>query len=82
MEDKANRKESPLLLKLPPPPLTPVATPENSPSGSPPEFSLDQSPKGKDSAPAIEQSGKSESTGNLGPQEVEDDDFGDFQAAG
>lgn len=84
MEEKANRKDSPApaLLKPPPPPPTPVATAENSPAGSPPKLSLDQSPEGKDSAPANEQSGKSESTENQRPQEVEDDDFGDFQAAG
>lgn len=78
LEEKGNQKESPVLLKPPPPPPTPIATAENSPTGSPHKLSLDQI----SAARTIEcQSGTPE-TESIKPPVAEDDDFGDFQAAG
>uniref|UniRef100_A0A0V0HKB9 Putative ovule protein n=1 Tax=Solanum chacoense TaxID=4108 RepID=A0A0V0HKB9_SOLCH len=85
LEEKANRKDSTILLKPPPPPpapLSPVATDVRSPPVSPSKLSLEQSAETKDSATAKEEPDKSESVKEQGPQDVADDDFGDFQAAG
>ncbi|KAM3222283.1 hypothetical protein T459_20342 [Capsicum annuum] len=85
LEEKANRKDSTILLKPPPPPpapLSPVDTAARSPPVSPSKLSLEQSAETKDSPITKEQPNKSESVKEQGPQDVEDDDFGDFQAAG
>lgn len=85
LEEKANRKDSTILIKPPPPPpapLSPVDTAARSPPVSPSKLSLEQSAETKESATAKEQTHKSESVKDQGPQDVEDEDFGDFQAAG
>ncbi|XP_009593644.1 uncharacterized protein [Nicotiana tomentosiformis] len=85
LEEKANRKDSAILIKPPPPPpapLSPVDTAAKSPLVSPSKFSLEQSAETEDSTSAKEQPNKPESVKDQGPQDVEDDDFGDFQAAG
>lgn len=85
LEEKANRKDSTILLKPPPPPpapLSPVAADARSPPVSPSKLSLEQSAETKDSATAKEEPDTSESAKEQGPQDVADDDFGDFQAAG
>lgn len=85
LEEKANRKDSTVLLKPPPPPpapLSPVGTAASSPPVSPSKLSLEQSAETKDSKTTKEQPNKSEPVKDQGPQDVEDDDFGDFQAAG
>ncbi|KAJ8568007.1 hypothetical protein K7X08_020729 [Anisodus acutangulus] len=85
LEEKANRKDSIILIAPPPPPpapLSPVGTAARSPPVSLSKLSLEQSSETKDITTAKEQPNKSESVKDQGPQDVEDDDFGDFQAAG
>ncbi|KAL2476680.1 Adaptin ear-binding coat-associated protein 1 NECAP-1 [Abeliophyllum distichum] len=85
LEDKGNKKETTVGIKLPPPPSappSPVVTAQNSPSGSPTKFSLDETSKADESDSGKEQSKESGSLETQNPQDIPDDDFGDFQAAG
>ncbi|XP_027342466.1 uncharacterized protein At1g03900 [Abrus precatorius] len=84
-EEKSGRKESVPSIKLPPPPpapLSPVIAAQKSPTNSPTKFSLEktskiETPKTVKEDPQHEDSPEDQST-----QDVPDDDFGDFQAAG
>ncbi|GAV60146.1 DUF1681 domain-containing protein/Methyltransf_11 domain-containing protein [Cephalotus follicularis] len=85
LEDKPNPKEPIICIKPPPPPpgiLSSATNVQKSPSNMPPSISLEET--SKDKAPISIQvdskelhSSESETT-----QEIPDDDFGDFQAAG
>ncbi|XP_015901685.1 uncharacterized protein At1g03900 [Ziziphus jujuba] len=78
-----NQKEPKICIKPPPPspaPLSPVGTFHKSPSKSPSNFSLEgkhEEPESRDVYPKDADSSENQST-----QDVPDDDFGDFQAAG
>lgn len=77
LEDKPKNKETPVSIKLPPPPpppLSPVAAQEKSP------FSPEQKKTSSDLEK--DRSDGSESLEKKELQDVRDDDFGDFQAAG
>ncbi|XWS33045.1 hypothetical protein CRYUN_Cryun22dG0044000 [Craigia yunnanensis] len=84
LEDKGNRKEPIISIKPPPPPLaplSPVGSTCNSPTSSPPNLSLEGTSKEKASESAKEHSDE-HSPESLSTQDILDDDFGDFQAAG
>lgn len=85
LEEKGNGKEPVICLKPPPPPLAPLSpsvTTANSPALSPSSFSLEEHSKDKSSVSLETQSIESPTQGNESSQDVPDDDFGDFQAAG
>lgn len=76
VEDKNNKETS---LKLPPPPpspLSPVRAAEKAPLRLPSKLSLEESSEVKES--------ESEKNSSIerSPEDIPDDDFGDFQAAG
>ncbi|KAK6134363.1 hypothetical protein DH2020_031904 [Rehmannia glutinosa] len=85
LDDKCKNKETSVSIKLPPPPpapVSPVATPEKSPSGVP-KLSLQEQSETKASESEMHQPKESESSPTeKEPQDAPDDDFGDFQAAG
>lgn len=65
----------------PPPPPSPLSPPVSAvitPPTSPPNFTLDQSPKEKTLSPVV---AKSNEPKPVEKQDLPDDDFGDFQAA-
>ncbi|KAL3848779.1 hypothetical protein ACJIZ3_010661 [Penstemon smallii] len=83
LEDKSKNGETTIGIKLPPPPpgpLSPIVTPEKSPSGSPSKLSLEESSEVKISESEKDQTKVSDEAKN--PLDIPDDDFGDFQAAG
>ncbi|XP_022864706.1 uncharacterized protein At1g03900 isoform X4 [Olea europaea var. sylvestris] len=85
LEDKGTKRESTVGIKLPPPPsapLSPAVTAQNSPLGSPPKFTLNETSKADASEPEKEQPKGSGSYEAQNLQDIPDDDFGDFQAAG
>ncbi|PIM97180.1 hypothetical protein CDL12_30352 [Handroanthus impetiginosus] len=89
LEDKSKNKETSVGIKLPPPPapLSPVAAPVHSPFRVPPNINLESSSEMKPSESEKHQSKESESESESsmnkeGSQDMPDDDFGDFQAAG
>ena len=84
-EEKVNWKESIIPIKPPPPPpapLSPVANVQKSPKKGPPNFNLEGT--SKDEAPESTKVEAKElnSPENHSLQDIADDDFGDFQAAG
>lgn len=84
-EEKSGRKESVPTIKLPPPPLapgSPVATTQKSPTNSPTKFSLEKSSEVETSKEVKDDTEREKSPENQSTQDVVDDDFGDFQAAG
>ncbi|KAJ0054501.1 hypothetical protein Pint_02400 [Pistacia integerrima] len=85
LEDKGDGKEPKICIKPPPPPpapLSPASTVQKSPSNLPPNLSLEGA--SKDDSPGLtkEDSEKQHSSENQSTQDIADDDFGDFQAAG
>ncbi|KAI3465834.1 hypothetical protein Pfo_022497 [Paulownia fortunei] len=87
LEDRRRKTETPTGIKLPPPPpppalLSPVVTPEKSPSELPRKFSLEESSDVKACESEKDQSKESESPENKNPRDITEDDFGDFQTAG
>lgn len=85
LEDNCKSGETSVSIKLPPPPpapLSPVVCAEKSPSGVPPKLSLEEQSGKKASESEKYQSKESESPTEKEPQDIPDDDFGDFQAAG
>uniref|UniRef100_A0A5B6ZBY9 NECAP PHear domain-containing protein n=1 Tax=Davidia involucrata TaxID=16924 RepID=A0A5B6ZBY9_DAVIN len=85
LEEHGNQKEPVICIKPPPPPpapLSPAVTPENSPSRLPSNFSLEDASEDKASGSGKEQSKEPHSPKNQTPQDILDDDFGDFQTAG
>jgi hypothetical protein len=84
-EEKGNWKESIIPIKPPPPPpapLSPAANVQKSPKKGPPNFNLEGT--SKDEAPESTKVEAKElnSPENHSLQDIADDDFGDFQAAG
>lgn len=85
LEDKGNGKEPIICLKPPPPPLAPLSpsvSNPNSPVLSPKSFSLEEHSEDKSSVSLQTKSRISPTQGNESSQDIPDDDFGDFQAAG
>lgn len=81
LENKGNQKELKVCIKPPPPPpapLSPVSPVKRSPSSSPTKFSLEG--PSKHEAPELREG--ADPSENQSTQDVPDDDFGDFQAAG
>lgn len=82
-EEKSERKESIPCIKLPPPPSPgSPATPQKSPTDSPTKLSLEKSTEVETSKIVKEETEHEKSPENQSTQDVVDDDFGDFQAAG
>ncbi|CAN6572982.1 hypothetical protein ACFX13_047786 [Malus domestica] len=84
-EKKANQKEPLICIKPPPPPpapLSPSATVDKSSSNLPPNLNLEGTSKHEASESTEHESKETSSSGNQGTQDIPDDDFGDFQAAG
>lgn len=85
LDDKGNRKESMICLKpLPPPPapLSPATAARKSPSNSPRKLSLEGSSKDASPDSTKEDSNEQHSPESPSTEDIPDDDFGDFQAAG
>lgn len=85
LEDKGDGKEPKIFLKPPPPPpspLSPSSTVQEFPSFFPPDLSLEGASKGDTPGSGKEDSEKQHSSENQSTQDIADDDFGDFQAAG
>lgn len=85
LDDKGNRKEPVICLKpLPPPPapLSPATAARMSPSNSPQKFSLEGSSKDASPDSTKEDSKEQHSPKSPNTEDIPDDDFGDFQAAG
>lgn len=85
LDEKSKGAESPKGMLLPPPPpapLSPAASPEKSPIESPTNLSLEKSSQAKASESIKDQRTDSKSPENENTQDIPDDDFGDFQAAG
>ncbi|XP_057455591.1 uncharacterized protein LOC130746856 [Lotus japonicus] len=83
-EEKSG-KESVPAIKLPPPPpasVLTVAAVQNSPTNSPTEFSPEKTSKLETSKTIQEDAEGEKPPENQSTQDVVDDDFGDFQAAG
>ncbi|KAK7335450.1 hypothetical protein VNO80_27295 [Phaseolus coccineus] len=84
-EERNGRKESLPSIKLPPPPpapLSPVVTPQKSPTDSPTKLSLEKTFKADHPKTVKEDTEHENSPEDQSTQDVPDDDFGDFQAAG
>ncbi|RDX74219.1 Adaptin ear-binding coat-associated protein 2 [Mucuna pruriens] len=84
-EEKSGKKEPLPSIKLPPPPpspLSPVIAAEKSPSNSPTKLSLEKTSKVETPKSVKEGTEHENSPENQSTQDVPDDDFGDFQAAG
>lgn len=86
LDQKGDRKEPLLSIRPPPPPpsaLSPATSVQNSPSNLPPETNLDRTSAGKAPNLTTEGSEQQHSPETEQTQEgIQDDDFGDFQAAG
>ena len=82
LEEKGSKKEPVISIKPPPAPLSPVVSPKTSPSELPSKLSLKESSAAEDSVSPQEQSKELEPPENQNTQDIPDDDFGDFQAAG
>ncbi|KAL1329413.1 hypothetical protein HN51_046533 [Arachis hypogaea] len=82
-EEKGGKPESTLSIKLPPPPppgpLSPAATIQKSPTNLPPKLNLEKTSEVEafKTEDTHQNSAEDQST-----QDIPDDDFGDFQAAG
>lgn len=83
-EEKSEKRESIPCIKLPPPPPSPGSpvTPQKSPTDSPTKLSLEKSAEVETSKIVKEETEHEKSPENQSMQDVVDDDFGDFQAAG
>ncbi|KAK3184012.1 hypothetical protein Dsin_031298 [Dipteronia sinensis] len=85
LEDKGNQKEPVICIKPPPPPpatLSAITTAQKSPSNSPQSLSPGVSFKVEAQDSTKEDSKEQSSSENQSTQDIPDDDFGDFQAAG
>ncbi|KAJ7948422.1 Adaptin ear-binding coat-associated protein 1 [Quillaja saponaria] len=84
VEEKGTPKEPVICIKPPPPPpapLSPATSAQKSPTNLPPSFSLEGA--SKDESSCSTKDGKIQnSPENQSTQDIPDDDFGDFQAAG
>lgn len=84
LEDKGKQKEPIISIKPPPPPLTPlspVASTQRTPTSSPPNLKLQGTSK-EDPDSGGEHSDEQRSPESQSTQDIQDDDFGDFQTAG
>lgn len=84
-EEKSGKKESVPSIKLPPPPpapLSPVIAAHKSPTDSPTKLSLEKTSEVETPKTVKEDTEHENSPENQSTQDVPDDDFGDFQAAG
>ncbi|XP_030928908.1 uncharacterized protein LOC115955020 [Quercus lobata] len=84
-EEKGNRKESIIPIKPPPPPpapLSPAVTVQKSPTNGPPNFNLEGTSKDEAPESTKEEAKELTSSESHSQQDIADDDFGDFQAAG
>lgn len=84
-EEKSGKKESVPSIKLPPPPpapLSPVIAAHKSPTDSPTKLSLEKTSKVETPKTVKEDTEHENAPENQSTQDVPDDDFGDFQAAG
>lgn len=84
-EEKGGKKESAPSIKLPPPPpgpLSPVATMQNTPTNSPPKLNLEKTSEAEAPKTVKEDTEHQNSPEDQSTQDIPDDDFGDFQAAG
>lgn len=85
LEEKGTQKE-PVISIIPPPPppapLSPVVSPKKYPAELLSKLSFKETSEVKDSIAPKEQSKESASPESQNIQDVPDDDFGDFQAAG
>ncbi|KAF8413763.1 hypothetical protein HHK36_001756 [Tetracentron sinense] len=80
LDENANRKEPTICLKPPPPPpvpLSPVNAVQISPSNLPSNFSLEGTTKDE----ALHSTKETSSPENQCPQDMPEDDFGDYQTA-
>lgn len=85
LEEKSNKEAPKIAIKPPPPPpspLSPVTSPGKSPSEPLTKISLDETSPTRTAETTEEHSKVSNSTETPTPQDIPDDDFGDFQAAG
>lgn len=85
LEEKNNKKEPPVICIKPPPPppgpLSPAVTSGKSSSEFPSKLSLEATSKDHPAGPMDEQR-EQHPVNKQSPQDIPDDDFGDFQAAG
>lgn len=84
-ENKVNQKEAKISIKPPPPPAAPVspsAMVQKSPLLSPPSFNLGEPSEQVVSESTKQESDHADSSEHQSSQNIEDDDFGDFQTAG
>ena len=85
LEGKSNQKEPIISIKPPPPPpapLSPVASNQRSPTSSPPNLRLEGISKEKTSNAAKQHTDEQHYPQGKSREDILDDDFGDFQAAG
>ncbi|KAJ6348906.1 hypothetical protein OIU77_006487 [Salix suchowensis] len=85
MEGNSDGKESFLSISLPPPPpapLSPATSVKNSPSNLPPKITLDGNSTEKSPNLTKDEAEHQHFPDNESSQDTQDDDFGDFQAAG
>ncbi|KAJ6297368.1 hypothetical protein OIU78_022997 [Salix suchowensis] len=85
MEGNSDGKESFLSISLPPPPpapLLPATSVQNSPSNLPPKITLDGNSTEKSPNLTKDEAEHQHFPDNESSQDTQDDDFGDFQAAG
>lgn len=83
-DPKEKGKDVGISLLPPPPPPSPLSPPVHpviTPPTSPPNLTLDESPKEKTLSPVVDKSKVPQSVEKQSGQDVPDDDFGDFQAA-
>ncbi|GMI98121.1 hypothetical protein like AT3G58600 [Hibiscus trionum] len=85
LAEKGNQKDPILSIKPPPPPpgpLSPIDTTGNSPTNSPPKLQLEGTSEKKAPKSAEEHTDERHHGEGRSIEDIEDDDFGDFQAAG
>ncbi|MED6144287.1 hypothetical protein PIB30_014372 [Stylosanthes scabra] len=84
-EEKGAKPDSPVSIKLPPPPppgsLSPVASMQPSPTNSPPKLNLEKTSE-VEVPKAVREDTHQNPAEDQSTQDIPDDDFGDFQAAG
>ena len=85
LEGKTDGKEPLLSIRLPPPPPappSPATSVQISPSNLPPKITLDGNSTEKSPNLAKDEAEHTHFPDNESSQDIQDDDFGDFQAAG
>ncbi|KAJ6763981.1 ADAPTIN EAR-BINDING COAT-ASSOCIATED PROTEIN 1 NECAP-1 [Salix purpurea] len=85
LEEHIDRKEPLLSIRPPPPPpapLSPATSLQNSPSNLPPKIILEGTSTEKSPTLTKDEAEQQHLPDNESSQDIQDDDFGDFQAAG